>query len=101
MKSQWIVLRVVEMASRPGEYLPVSGQYLETYDPEAYDGRGSAMFTPNLERAKKFESVADAMRTWREVPASRPLRDDGRPNRPLTSFTMEILPILKIQGTKK
>jgi len=38
------------------------GQYLKAYDPEAHDGRGKAEWT-----------------------ADRP---DGRPNRPLTAFTV-------------
>jgi hypothetical protein len=64
--------------------------YIKSYDPEAFDGRGDAMFTYDKEEAIKFEIKADAMKYWLQVPKSRPKRKDGRPNRPLTAFTIEI-----------
>ena len=69
------------------------GQWLESYDPEAYDGRGAASFTDELDRAMTFPDVAQAIQLYRAVPSSRPAREDGLPNRPLTACTMEFLTI--------
>lgn len=68
------------------------GHYVESYDAEAYDGRGDVATTPDVEKARVFASPAEAMEAWRTVPKARPLRADGQPNRPLTAFTVEILP---------
>ena len=66
----------------------VLGNYLKTYDPEAHDGRGSAIFTPHVSEALKFDSAVDALECWRTQSKKRPLRDDGKPKRPLTAFNM-------------
>jgi hypothetical protein len=65
--------------------------YVKSYDPDAFDGRGDAMFTTEKQEAATFGTRADAMKFWLQVPASRPKRRDGRPNRPLTAFTIEIV----------
>lgn len=67
----------------------LDGQYLKSYDPEAFDGRGDATFTDKIEQALRFNDIVEAMDFVRTVPASRPLREDGNPNRPLTAFTLE------------
>lgn len=64
--------------------------YLKSYDPEAGDGRGAAVFTDLISEAMSFPSADAGWELWRSSPASRPLRPDGRPNRPLTAFTIEI-----------
>lgn len=66
----------------------VIGNYLKSYDAEAHDGRGSAIFTPHVEEALKFDSAVDALECWRTQSKTRPLRDDGKPNRPLTAFNI-------------
>jgi hypothetical protein len=70
----------------------IDEQYVESYDPEAFDGRGDAQFTSNRARAKQFASHADAWQFWMQVPKSRPRRADGKANRPLTCFTITIEP---------
>lgn len=60
--------------------------YLKSFDIEAFDGRGEANFTNNINEAYKFASVREAMATWITQSKVRPLRDDGRPNKPLTAF---------------
>lgn len=66
------------------------GEYLESYDPDANNGRGSASWTPDPARALRFADAASAWELWRRPSRVRPLRTDGRPNRPLTAFTVEI-----------
>jgi hypothetical protein len=40
-----------------------------------------------------FEAMSDAFILWRTIPQSRPVREDGAPNRPLTAFSVEIIPL--------
>jgi hypothetical protein len=67
------------------------GQYLVSYDPEAFGGRGDATFTRQLERAMTFPDVATAWRFIGTVPKARPRRRDGKANRPLMALTLQIL----------
>jgi hypothetical protein len=74
-----------------GRSTPVPiGAYLRSYDPEAFDGRGDAGWTTNLDAAMVFPDSAAAFACWRQQPRCRPLREDGQPNRPLTAFTVEV-----------
>lgn len=70
-----------------------NGEYLRAYDPEGLDGMGSFEWTPNLTEALKLSDHPAAFGLWRSVPKSRPRRSDGKPNRPLTAFNIEILTI--------
>jgi hypothetical protein len=76
----------VEIVQGRGEQM--LGNYLQSFDVEAYDGRGDATFTPHISEALKFDSVSDAMECWRKQSQTRPLRPDGKPNRPLTAFNV-------------
>ncbi|MFI5222681.1 MAG: hypothetical protein ACHQX3_00300 [Nitrospirales bacterium] len=67
------------------------GDYLESYDPEAYDGRGWATWSPLLGDAMRFPTVVHAIAMWRSQPVSRPTRPDGKVNLPLTAFTVEVV----------
>lgn len=70
------------------------GQYLESYDPELFDGRGAMRWTPDLDRAKKFASVEALLEEWKRSPKCHPIRStDGRPNRPLTAFTVSTMKV--------
>ena len=64
------------------------GQYLKTYDPEAHEGRGAATWTDKLAEARVFATAGDLLECWREQSKTRPLREDGCPNRPLTAFSV-------------
>lgn len=73
----------------------VDGMYLESFDPEANEGRGHIQGTPLLCRAMQFDSKAEAVALWLTVPKCRPVREsDGRPNKPLTAFHMSIEELL-------
>lgn len=72
---------------------PPEGAYLAAYDADAHDGRGLADWTDDLSRALKFDTPAEAMSYWRQQSRVRPLREDGEPNRPLTAYTVEIVPV--------
>ncbi len=57
------------------------------------NGGGTATFTEDVRNAIQFDSTMDAYALWMTVPKSKPLRDDGLPNKPLTTFTIEIQPL--------
>jgi hypothetical protein len=69
----------------------IAGEYLKAYDPEAFDGRGDAVFTNDVAEAMTFKSMEEALTFAHRTPKARPLRADGRPNRPLTAFTLEVV----------
>lgn len=66
------------------------GAYLETFNVNAHNGRGSATWTHDLAKAMKFSDSLDAADVWRTQSTVLPTRPDGKPNRPLTAFTVEI-----------
>jgi hypothetical protein len=67
----------------------LEGQYLESFDVEAHDGRGTATWTLDPGSAMQFDSLPAAIEAWQTVSRRRPVRPDGRPNRPLTAFHVE------------
>jgi hypothetical protein len=81
------ILMRVAMATRP-EHEAVVDQWLKAFDAEAFDGGGDAEFTDDPKEALRFKDLADAMATWKTQSRRRPLRADGRPNRPLTEFSV-------------
>lgn len=69
-----------------GSPTDVAGHYVVAYDPD-----GALELTPDRIKARHFLSARDAFLTWR-AQASPPnhLRPDGKPNRPLTAFTVKV-----------
>ncbi|MFL5302733.1 MAG: hypothetical protein ACJ79R_20575 [Anaeromyxobacteraceae bacterium] len=67
------------------------GQYLARFDPEAHGGDGYVEGTKDPSRALRFESWEAAFHCWQRQSVSKPLRGDGKPNRPLSAFTVEIV----------
>jgi hypothetical protein len=68
------------------------GEYVRAYEPEKHGGRGEATFTRDLKHARLFPDLESAWRFIGQRPTSRPTRPDGKPNRPLMAFTLQILP---------
>lgn len=83
------VIRIIGLAT--GVPSPYDGQYVKTYDPEAVGGRGAVTTTYDKNKALQFANGADAMAFWRQQSKKYPIRPDGKPNRPLTAFTVEIV----------
>lgn len=73
-----------------GASTPMDGQYLKDFDFEADDGRGEIDMTPDLADAMTFPHVGHALAFRNRVPVCRPRREDGKPNRPLSSTTWEV-----------
>ena len=74
-----------------GDHCPHKGQYLESFTHSAYDGRGYGEFTIDIDKAKSFASMDEALRFYRAVPWNKSTRPDGRPNRPLTAMHCEFV----------
>lgn len=66
------------------------GRYLEWSDPDAKHGRGDDRWTADIKKAKKFPSFHAAMACWTAQSTKRPFRPDGRPNKPLTAFSVTV-----------
>lgn len=58
--------------------------WVASYDPAV--GLSSLTCTTDPDAAW----TGDALALWRSVCSSDPVRPDGRPNRPLTAFTVEV-----------
>jgi hypothetical protein len=81
-----IVIRVIGFAA--GYHCPIAGQYLETFDHDAYNGQGHGTFTVSPKQAMKFDGLESALEFWKKVSPKHPIRQDGEPNRPLTCTTV-------------
>jgi hypothetical protein len=87
-----VIIQIVGLAS--GEPSDAAGLYVQEYTPDGYGGRGDAVLTPRESKAKRYASSVEAMEHWRQVSSTHPVRPgDGRPNRPLTAFTIEIVTV--------
>jgi len=64
------------------------GDYLEWADPDANNGMGDDRWTSDIDKAKKFATFADATACWQAQSAVNPIRPDGKPNRPLTAWSV-------------
>lgn len=69
----------------------IAGAFVADYDPEAHAGLGAITFTDNVADAIAFPTVHAALEFINQQPRSRPLRDDGKPNKPITSFHLELV----------
>jgi hypothetical protein len=87
--STHIRLVLVSLADGTTDGVPV-GCYLAACDPDGNDGHGLASWTPDPDRALTFATGIEATACYRAVPHTRPVRADGRPNQPLTMFTLMI-----------
>lgn len=73
----------------------LDGEYLKEYDPNrnGRDPSGNLMLahivtTPDIGEAMHFSDLEELHRVWTLVDGRDPIRPDGKPNRPLTAFTV-------------
>lgn len=76
----------------------LEGQYLEAFDleahaPDATYPTGFATWTLDPTKAKRFHNAEEAFKFIRQRPKCCPDRPDGKPNRPLMAFTLEVAPL--------
>ena len=84
------VIRIMGFAN--GYPCPHAGEYVETMDFEARDGRGYLTTTPDIAKALKFTTPNKAYMFWKTRSRTCPTRPDGKPNRPLTMLHASIEP---------
>lgn len=71
----------------------LDGFYLQSFDPEAMDGMGTCAWTVWPDEAMKFDNAFDGFKLWTTVSKTHPVRlTDGKPNRPLSAHTIEMVP---------
>ena len=78
---------LISLANGQTDGVPV-GAYLASYEPEGDGGNGIATWTRDPSQAMTFATGEAATACYRAVPLNRPLRPDGKTNRPLTMFTV-------------
>lgn len=83
------VIKLIAYAN--GAVCKGAGQFVMSFDHEAFNGRGFIRHSADIERAKQFDDQGAAFQFWRRIPMCKPRREDGQPNRPMTSYTIEIL----------
>ena len=88
-------VRVMKILGRvDGKPHRLDGLYVMDYCPDVRaDGTVKLAATPSVHQAKRFASAHEALECWRAVaaPPHHRRRWDGKPNRPLTMFTVAIL----------
>jgi hypothetical protein len=81
------VMFIVQLAN--GAPCPEAGQYVKRFTPGGPGHPGYLVTTPDHAAAMRFESPLALHTFWRQAHGMRP---DGKPNRPLTAFTIEACP---------
>ena len=75
----------------PGAKLYDRVTWLRSCDFEAFHGIGHVVHTSRRSEAMVFDSFRDALAFTQRTPQCRPLRPDGKPNKPLTAYHLEII----------
>jgi hypothetical protein len=71
----------------------VINAWVSAFDPDECDGLGSVAFTTDPAAALVFPDSQAALDFYRQVSKTRPIRVDGRANRPLTAYTVTLEPV--------
>lgn len=67
------------------------GQFLKSYEPNGDSVLGLGEWTNNVKEAIKYKTFNFAFETWKAERTVNPIkRIDGKPDRPLTAFNIEI-----------
>ena len=83
------VMRIIQRAD--GVRSHYDGRYVMDCR-DTPDGMGIYVTSPKLEDARRFADAGEAMAFWNRISATRRWRPDGKPNKPLTAFTVSIVP---------
>ena len=85
--------RIIRLIGPVGfEDLTSAPTWLASFDVDAHDGLGRVNGTRHRHEAMRFTDMRAAFEAYRTQSRVRPLRPDGKPNRPLTAYTIEIEP---------
>jgi hypothetical protein len=83
-----IVLKIVDLVGRIPQqsFENARGKYISQV--EDVDLPTEWKLTDDIRGAKEFQNIPLAMEFYRTQSQRAPLRDDGKPNRPLTAFSV-------------
>ena len=86
---------VLKLVGQPrGEPTVADGRYVVHYDPRLDAGGVYTLeTTSDLAAAKRFASGTEALRYYRQVCPNHPEDSPGHPNRPLTAFSVQLVPV--------
>ena len=70
----------------------VDGLFVKHYSPSGHGGYGILSVTKDMNDARKFADALEAMEVWAAVSTTHPKHANGKPNRPLTMYTVEVVP---------
>ena len=70
----------------------ITGAWLVWYDPAGNNGNGDAAWSHDPADAARFTDQ-EWIELYAAAPANRPLRPDGKPNRPITMLNLLIVPV--------
>jgi hypothetical protein len=88
MKGGGVLIRIEGLAS--GNPCSVAGEYVRDFSVHGPGQRGVVTTTNDPARAKLFADAGAAFKYWKQTHGTRPY--DGKPNRPLTAYTVLFLP---------
>lgn len=85
---------IIQAVAWAGGFAPLEGAggYVDWCDVDANDGLGAFTLTDDEAKAIQFDAPGQALEFWQKQSTIKPLRDDGKPNRPLTSLTIMVVP---------
>lgn len=83
------VIKIIESSS--GMPTPHDGRYLASYNPDTEYGTLEMATTDDLSQAMRFVDANAVFRFWMSVSELQPVRPDGKPNRPITFLSVEII----------
>lgn len=83
-----ILIRIISSAN--GLPCPEAGLYIKDFDPNALDGRGHVKVTSDVDQAKSFPDRNRAVQFWKTRSSVKPFDFRGKPNMPLTAFTVDL-----------
>jgi hypothetical protein len=83
-----VVIQIVGLAA--GDITGAEGKYVKEYTPSGFGGRGDLVVTDEIADAKLYPDLVAAWEEYKRVSDTHPWRSDGKPNRPLTAFTVSM-----------
>lgn len=89
-----VVVKIIGYAD--GSTSEHDGRYLAWWDVAANNGFGSLGTVERPADAFHFRDARNALAAWRSIPSNHPRRlSDGKPNRPLTAFSVEVIDLAR------
>jgi hypothetical protein len=92
-----VVIQILGLADG-GDPFDLAGSYVKEYTPDGHEGRGDLVLTRHAGQAKRYASMAEATGELRRASTTHPTRADGKPNRPLSAFTVLMEPLDAFDG---